>query len=119
MSSRSRIEDDVIELSCCGRIAEQLREFVERGDFHGACAGQLLFHAVDGRIGEDAAVRSDDPFPICFRGGFRVDVDEWDFITPAREIDKDACLSGNGYAGRHRIVKFEDRLDVANRPIGR
>jgi hypothetical protein len=37
-------------------VAEQLRELVERGDLHGARAGELLLDAAQRGVGQHAAV---------------------------------------------------------------
>ena len=82
------------------RIAQQLRELVERGDLDGARAGQLLFHAVDGGLGQHAAIGSDDAFPVSFCGGFRIDVQR-----------EQAVRAGNG--GRlARQAHAEDLVEI-------
>ncbi len=74
VSRRSRVEDDVIESSGRLGIAKQFGEFIESGDLDRACAGQLLFHAVEGGFGEHSAVRPDHPIAVGLCGRFRIDV---------------------------------------------
>jgi hypothetical protein len=46
----------MLERRCRGGIAQQFGEFVEGGDFHGAGARELFFHAGNGGGGQEAAI---------------------------------------------------------------
>ena len=65
---------DVIELGRGLIVAQQLCELVEGGDFDGACARQLLLNAVDGSVGQNSAVRTDNAFAVFLRRFFWIDI---------------------------------------------
>ncbi len=75
MSGRGGVEDDVIEILRCRRIAEQFRELVEGGDLDGARAGELLLHALDRGRRQDAPIGTDHAFAVVAGGRFRIDVE--------------------------------------------
>ena len=64
MAGRCRIEDDVLVLAAYGLIGEEMSKLIEGGNFNGTRSGQLFFHIAQGRFRQEAAVRTDDTFPI-------------------------------------------------------
>jgi hypothetical protein len=74
MARRRGVEHDVIEGLRGGRVAEELRELVERGDLDGARSRELLLHARDRDRRKHAAVGPDHALPVVVRRLLRVDV---------------------------------------------
>ena len=66
-----RIKDDMVILGQQRLVGQQRGELVKGGDLGGAGAGELLLDAAHHALGQLAAHRPDDPFPIGFgrRGG--------------------------------------------------
>ena len=75
MAGGRGIEQDVIIARGNGRVRQQGREFVERGDLGGARPGQLLLDALDDRIGQHAAHRADDAVAVGLRRRLRIDLE--------------------------------------------
>jgi hypothetical protein len=64
-----RVEDDVVKLDGAGRIAEEFRELVERGNLDRARAGELLLpdrpaSASATPVAQDSEVLPTPPLPV-------------------------------------------------------
>ena len=103
MPRRSRVEDDVVELGSCGSIAQDLRELVKCCNLRGARAGELLLHAPDGSLGQDAPIRSHHPLAVGVGGGRGVDV------------HGEQVGHGGDWCGRHPQLSLKDLAQVRGR----
>ena len=103
MAGGGGVEDDMVEGGGRGRVAEQFGDLVKGGNLDRAGAGQLLFHALDGRRRQDVAVRGDHPFAVGGGRRFRVDVQR-----------RQAGHPGNG-GGRAGERCFQDFVEVGGR----
>ena len=65
MAGRCRIEDDVVVLAAYSLISEEMSKLIEGRNFDSTRAGQLLFHIAQGRLRQEAAIRTNDTFPIA------------------------------------------------------
>lgn len=74
VSGGGGVEEDVVVVASQFGVHQQGRELVKGGDFGGAGAGQLLFHAAHHLIGQHAARRADDAFAVGLGRAWRVDL---------------------------------------------
>ena len=64
MTGRRGVEQHVIKALQDRRVGEHRGELVERRNLHRTGAGELLLDAAQGVLGQDAAVRANDPLAI-------------------------------------------------------
>lgn len=75
MAGGRGVENDVVVVFGGDGVGQEFGEFVERGDFDGAGAGELFFHALDGGGGKELAIGTDYPFAVVVGGGGGIDVE--------------------------------------------
>ena len=103
VAGRRGIEDDVIEVGGQRRVEQQRGELVEGRDLRRAGPGELLFDALDHRLGQPIADRVNDALAIALGCGLRVDLQRGE--------------AGHGVDGRDPAADrgTEDLADVRGR----
>jgi len=74
VTRRRGVEYDVVKGRGRLVIAEQLRELVERCNFHCASARELLLDAPDRGVGKNSTIGADQSFAVRASGSFGIDV---------------------------------------------